>query len=81
MNFEMKKNFTAYAVAGLIGIIGASIGSNITTYTVTNNTLKLCNQKPNECKFKYDILMYNETGRVPYTNPLAVKLNVKKGDK
>ena len=80
MNFKMKKNFTAYAVVGLIGLIGASIGSSITTSTVTNNTLKLCNQKPNECKFKYDILMYNETGKVPYTNPPVVKLNVKKGD-
>jgi hypothetical protein len=76
----MKKNFTAYAVVTLIGLIGASIGSSITTSTVTNNTLKLCNQKPNECKFKYDILMYNETGRVPYPNSLIVKPNVKKGD-
>jgi hypothetical protein len=76
----MKKNFTAYAVVTLIGLIGASIGSSITTSTVTNNTLKLCNQKPNECKFKYDILMYNETGRVPYPNPPVVKPNVKKGD-
>jgi hypothetical protein len=76
----MKKNFTAYAVVTLIGLIGASIGSSITTSTVTNNTLKLCNQKPNECKFKYDILMYNETGRVPYVNPSVVKPNVKKGD-
>ena len=76
----MKKNFTAYAVVTLIGLIGASIGSSITTSTVTNNTLKLCNQKPNECKFKYDILMYNETGRVTYANPPTVKPNVKKGD-
>ena len=76
----MNKNFTAYAVISLIGLIGASIGSSITTSTVTNNTLKLCNQKPNECKFKYDILMYNETGRVPYINPPVVKPNVKKGD-
>jgi hypothetical protein len=80
MNFGMNKNFTAYAVVGLIGLIGASIGSSITTFTVTNNTLKLCNQKPNECKFKYDILMYNETGRVPYPNPAVVKPNGKKGD-
>jgi hypothetical protein len=29
----------------------------------------MCNQKPHECKFKYDILMYNETGRVPYSPP------------
>jgi hypothetical protein len=29
----------------------------------------MCNQKPYECKFKYDILMYNETGRVPYAPP------------
>jgi hypothetical protein len=40
------------------------------TQPTINNTLKLCNQKPLECKFKYDMVMYEETGRVPYTQPI-----------
>lgn len=38
----------------------------MTDRTAVNRTLKMCNEKPLECKFKYDILMYNETGKVPY---------------
>jgi hypothetical protein len=38
----------------------------------------MCNQKPNECKFKYDILMYNETGKVPYSEKVEEKPNNKK---
>jgi hypothetical protein len=66
---KINRNMTAYAVLGLFVFIGGSIGSSIATRSTTNTVLKMCNQKPNECKFKYDILMYNETGRVPYTNP------------
>lgn len=47
-------------------MIGYVLGGSSTTRSATNNTLKMCNQKPLECKFKYDILMYNETGKVPY---------------
>lgn len=60
---------TAYAVLGLFVFIGGFLGSNVATRRTTNNVLKMCNQKPNECRFKYDILMYDETGRVPYINP------------
>lgn len=60
------KPFVAYPLLIISGFIGFSVGGVVSTESTVNNTLKLCNQKPNECKFKYDILMYNETGRVPY---------------
>lgn len=60
----------AYPLLILNLIIGFSIGGSITKTTTTNNTLKMCNQKPLECKFKYDILMYQETGKVPYQQPV-----------
>jgi len=60
------KPFVLYPLFVLCGVVGFAIGGNVTVPTTINNTLKLCNQKPNECKFKYDILMYNETGKVPY---------------
>ena len=47
-----------------------ALGANTYTQSTINNTLKLCNQKPLECKFKYDMVMYEETGRVPYTQPI-----------
>ena len=47
-------------------IVGYSLSGPITRQSTINETLKLCNQRPLECKFKYDILMYNETGKVPY---------------
>ena len=45
----------------------------VTDRTAVNRTLKLCNEKPLECKFKYDMVMYQETGRVPYTQPTKDK--------
>lgn len=59
----------AYPLLILSCLIGFGIGGTISKYTTTNNTLKMCNQKPLECKFKYDILMYNENGTIPYTAP------------
>ena len=47
-------------------LAGFAIGGSLKSPSVVNETLKMCNQKPHECKFKYDILMYNETGKVPY---------------
>jgi hypothetical protein len=58
----------------LVGIIGFAMGGSVSSTSTTNEVLKMCNQKPLECKFKYDILMYNETGRVPYTAPKPVKV-------
>lgn len=60
------KPYVAYPLLLIASVIGFSIGGNVKTEKTINETLKLCNQKPNECRFKYDILMYNETGKVPY---------------
>jgi len=60
------KSYVYYPALILTGLIGFAIGGNLSTHSTHNNTLKMCNQKPHECKFKYDILMYNETGKVPY---------------
>jgi hypothetical protein len=54
----------------LTGITSFALGANMYTQSTINNTLKLCNQKTLECKFKYDMVMYEETGRVPYTQPI-----------
>lgn len=58
-----------YPSIALVSILSFMIAGSVYTQTTRNDTLKLCNQKPLECKFKYDILMYDETGRVPYTAP------------
>ena len=50
----------------LSAVIGYTLSGSVTQQSTINETLKLCNQHPLECKFKYDILMYNETGKVPY---------------
>ncbi len=75
-----KLNATVvYPSLCLVGVIGFAIGGSMSSRSTTNEVLKMCNQKPLECKFKYDILMYNETGRVPYTAPKPVtKENEKK---
>ena len=56
-----------YPILILTGIISFAIGSNAYTQSTINSTLKLCNQRPLECKFKYDMVMYQETGKIPYT--------------
>lgn len=63
------KSIVAYPALILTALIGFAIGGRTSVNTITNNTLKMCNQRPLECKFKYDILMYNETGRIPYSQP------------
>ena len=65
----MIKPYFYYISIILTGIIGFSLGGRMSIKDSHNDTLKMCNQKPLECKFKYDILMYNETGKVPYTQP------------
>jgi len=67
-----------YPTFALVGIIGFVIGGNLSSRSTTNHMLKLCNQKPLECKFRYDILMYDETGRVPYTTPKQVTKEIEK---
>lgn len=61
------KPFVFYPLLIIAGISGFAIGGSVKTPSIVNDTLKLCNERPHECKFKYDILMYNETGRVPYS--------------
>ena len=67
--FRNRTNFLIPVYCLLSTLIGYTLSGPITQQSTINQTLKLCNQKPLECKFKYDILMYNETGRVPYTPP------------
>jgi len=54
------------AYCGLSALTAVAIYAPIAEQKAVNHTLKLCNEKQAECKFKYDILMYNETGKVPY---------------
>jgi hypothetical protein len=56
-----------YPVLALTALMGFFLGSNAYTESTINSTLKMCNQRPLECKFKYDMVMYHETGKVPYT--------------
>jgi hypothetical protein len=63
------KEVVLYPMFALTAILGFITGGSFYAQSSHNETLKMCNQKPNECKFKYDILMYNETGRVPYALP------------
>jgi len=60
-----KLNLTGAATLALFVFSAFSIGGQMGTQRATNETLKLCNQNVGECVFKYDILMYNETGKVP----------------
>jgi hypothetical protein len=66
-------NIRNVCLLGLAFFIGGSIGSAGGSSRAVNDTLILCNQRPHECKFKYDILMYEKEGRVPYVNPTKVK--------
>ena len=45
----------------------------MTDRTAVNRTLKMCNEKPLECKFKYDIIRYQETGQIPYKEQKQVE--------
>jgi hypothetical protein len=69
----MKTNYTYATLTILLMFIGGSIGSSIGSSNAVKDTLVLCNQRPHECKFKYDILMYEKDGRVPYVDPTKPK--------
>jgi len=47
-------------------IVGYTLSGPVTQQSTVNETLKLCNERPLECKFKYDIIKYNQTGQIPY---------------
>jgi hypothetical protein len=64
--FRNRTNLLIPVYCLLSTVIGYSLSGPITRQSTINETLKLCNQRPLECKFKYDILMYTETGKVPY---------------
>lgn len=64
-----QRNYTrlltpVYCVLSLI--VGAGLSGPVNEQRTIQSTLKLCNERPLECKFKYDILKYNETGQIPY---------------
>lgn len=66
-----QRNYTRALISVycvLSAIVGYALAGPLVEQKVVNQTLKLCNQRPAECKFKYDILMYNETGKVPISN-------------
>ena len=60
-----KLNISGAATLALFVFSAFSIGGQMGTQRAINETLKLCNQNVGECVFKYYILMYNETGKVP----------------
>jgi hypothetical protein len=72
---ERIVNLRNVALFALTLFIGGSIGSAGGSSRAVKDTLILCNQRPHECKFKYDILMYEQDGRVPYADPTRVKSN------
>jgi len=74
-------NIQTIAFMGLTLLIGSSLGSSVASHRAVNDTLILCNQRPHECKFKYDILMYEKEGRVPYTDPTKQKVQPKEEKK
>ena len=57
----------------LSAIVGSTLAGPLAETRVTNDTLKLCNERPLECKFKYDIIKYNQTGQIPYKVEEKVK--------
>ena len=72
------KDIVLYPSFILTAVLGFITGGGFYSQSSYNDALKLCNQKPLECKFKYDIINYNETGRIPYTAPKSVKETEKK---
>ncbi len=57
----------------LSAIVGSTLAGPLAETNVTNQTLKLCNERPLECKFKYDIIKYNQTGQIPYKEEVPKK--------
>jgi len=68
-SFVSLNNFYTFAYCLLSALTAISIYAPIAEQKAVQNTLKLCNEKPLECKFKYDILNYQQTGKIPYTLP------------
>ena len=66
------KEVVVYPSFILTAVLGFITGGGFYSQSSYNDALKLCNQKPLECKFKYDIIHYNETGKIPYATPKPV---------
>ena len=60
------KNYYTVIYCVLSALSAYALTGPVTDRTAVNRTLSLCNEKPLECKFKYDIIKYNETGQIPY---------------
>ena len=61
-----RTNVSVIVYCLLSALTAYAIGGALSDKQASNRTLKMCNEKVLECKLKYDILMYSETGRVPY---------------
>jgi len=73
------KNFALnYSTYLLVAFTAYAIGGQFSDQSTTNRVLRLCNEKVAECKFKYDILRYNEEGVVPPLTKPVVTQPVKK---
>jgi len=64
-----SSNFLIPVYCILSAIVGYNLSGPIAHQSTVNHTLKLCQERPLECKFKYDILNYQQTGKIPYTAP------------
>jgi hypothetical protein len=69
----MIENYKMFSFVALSMLIGGAVSGAVSTQRAVNDTLMLCNQRPHECKFKYDIIMYEKEGRVPYADPTKVQ--------
>lgn len=67
-----------YSTYFLVALTAYAIGGQFSEQSTTNRVLRLCNEKVAECKFKYDILRYNEEGVVPPLTKPVVTQPVKK---
>jgi hypothetical protein len=71
--FRNTPNFLIPVYCLLSTLIGYALSGPVTQQSAINETLKLCNERPLECKFKYDIIRYNQTGQIPYQQEVKKK--------
>ena len=75
---NIKNSVLNYSTYFLVALTAYTIGGQFSDQSTTNRVLRLCNEKVAECKFKYDILRYNEEGVVPPLVKPTVTQPVKK---
>ena len=71
--FRNSSNILIPVYCLLSAIVGYNLAGPLAETKMVNATLKLCNERPLECKFKYDIIKYNQTGQIPYKVEEKVK--------